>query len=282
MDLMITKELFTNCIEASKILDVDKEFIARIKNQRDSIQPYLIGSKGQLLEWDKEYREVDPKHRHISHLYALSPGFEISKEGTPELFDAAKKTLEIRGDEATGWSMSWKACCWARLKDGNHAYKIFNNLFVMGGRRAPGLLPNLLSSCPPPACLAQRSNTAIMLAPHPFFSSHLLQTPGFLHRARARRHRRRGCRHRLPCCHRQAHQAPAGLQPRLPLPRRRGASGVPGQAGPPPQALHPPAGQRLTRTRARLPARRPRQLWPPRGGAALQPAPPPRLGRPTA
>ena len=149
MDLMITKELFTNCIEAAKILEVDKEFIARIKNQRDSIQPYLIGSKGQLLEWDKEYRERDPKHRHISHLYALSPGFEISREGTPELFNAAKKTLEIRGDEATGWSMSWKACCWARLKDGNHAYKIFNNLFVMGGRRAPGLLPNLLSSCPP-------------------------------------------------------------------------------------------------------------------------------------
>jgi len=149
MDLMITKELFTNCIEASNILDVDKEFITKIKNQRDSLQPYKIGSKGQLLEWDKEYREIDPKHRHISHLYALSPGFEISKEGTPELFNAAKRTLEIRGDEATGWSMSWKACCWARLKDGNHAYKIFNNLFVMGDRKTPGLLPNLLSSCPP-------------------------------------------------------------------------------------------------------------------------------------
>ncbi len=149
MDLMITKELFTNCIEASQILGVDNEFIAGIKNQRDSLQPYLIGSKGQLLEWDREYLEIDPKHRHISHLYALSPGFEISKDGTPELFDAARRTLEIRGDEATGWSMSWKACCWARLKDGNHAYKIFNNLFVMGGRKTPGLLPNLLSSCPP-------------------------------------------------------------------------------------------------------------------------------------
>lgn len=149
MDLMITKELFTNCIEASQILDVDRQFIERIKNQRDSIQPYQVGTKGQLLEWDKEYREIDPKHRHISHLYALSPGFEISKDGTPELFNAAKRTLEIRGDEATGWSMSWKACCWARLKDGNHAFKIFNNLFVMGGRKTPGLLPNLLSSCPP-------------------------------------------------------------------------------------------------------------------------------------
>ena len=149
MDLMITKELFTNCIEAARILDVDKQFTRTIQNQRDSLQPYLIGSKGQLLEWDKEYREIDPRHRHISHLYAFSPGVEITKEDTPDLFNAVKKTLEIRGDEATGWSMSWKACCWARLKDGNHAYKIFNNLFVMGGRRTPALLPNLLSSCPP-------------------------------------------------------------------------------------------------------------------------------------
>lgn len=149
MDLMITKELFTNCIAASQILGIRDKFIARIKNQLDSLQPYKIGSKGQLLEWDKEYTETDPKHRHISHLYALCPGFEITKEKTPTLFDATKRTLEIRGDEATGWSMSWKACCWARLKDGNHAYKIFNNLFVTGSRRKPGLLPNLLSSCPP-------------------------------------------------------------------------------------------------------------------------------------
>ena len=149
MDLMITRELFANCIEASKILGTKDQLIERIKNQKDSLQSYQVGTKGQLIEWDKEYRETDPKHRHISHLYALCPGFEITKEKTPALFDAAKRTLEIRGDEATGWSMSWKACCWARLKDGNHAYKIFNNLFVMGGRQKPGLLPNLLSSCPP-------------------------------------------------------------------------------------------------------------------------------------
>jgi alpha-L-fucosidase 2 len=149
MDLMITKELFANCIAAAEILGLKDQFIERIKNQKDSLQPYQIGTKGQLLEWDKEYAEAEPKHRHISHLYALCPGIEITKEKTPALFDATKRTLEIRGDEATGWSMSWKACCWARLKDGNHAYKIFNNLFVMGGRQKPGLLPNLLSSCPP-------------------------------------------------------------------------------------------------------------------------------------
>ncbi|MBC8185565.1 glycoside hydrolase family 95 protein [candidate division KSB1 bacterium] len=149
MDIMIIKELFTNCIKASHIFDADKGFSEKLKKQRDNLQPYKIGSKGELLEWDKEYKEVDPQHRHISHLYGLCPGYEITKDKTPELFNAAKRSLEIRGDEATGWSMAWKACCWARLKDGNHAYKIINNLFVPGGRRKAGLLPSLLTSCPP-------------------------------------------------------------------------------------------------------------------------------------
>jgi alpha-L-fucosidase 2 len=149
MDIMIIKELFNNCIAASEILQVDDEFAQELSSKVNNLQPYQIGSSGQLLEWDNEYKEIDPQHRHISHLYALSPGYEITKEKTPELFDAAKRTLEIRGDEATGWSMAWKACCWARLKDGNHAYKIINNLFVPGGRRKAGLLPSLLASCPP-------------------------------------------------------------------------------------------------------------------------------------
>lgn len=149
MDIMIIRELFTNCIEASKILDIDTDFANVLQQKLDKIQPYQVGTKGQLLEWDKEYKEVDPRHRHISHLYALSPGNEITKDKTPELFDAAKRTLEIRGDAGTGWAMAWKTCCWARLKDGNHAYKILNNLFVPGGRRKAGLIPNLLASCPP-------------------------------------------------------------------------------------------------------------------------------------
>lgn len=149
MDIMIIKELFTNCIAASEILEIDKDFAELLSSKVNNLQPYQIGSNGQLLEWDKEYKEIDPQHRHISHLYALSPGYEITKDKTPELFDAVKRTLEIRGDEATGWSMAWKACCWARLKDGNHAYKIINNLFVPGGRQKAGLLPSLLASCPP-------------------------------------------------------------------------------------------------------------------------------------
>uniref|UniRef100_UPI003217BA1F glycoside hydrolase family 95 protein n=1 Tax=uncultured Draconibacterium sp. TaxID=1573823 RepID=UPI003217BA1F len=149
MDIMIIKELFANCIAAAEILDIDSNFVKVLSSKHSNMQPYKVGSKGQLLEWDNEYKEMDPQHRHISHLYALSPGCEITKDKTPELFDAVKRTLEIRGDEATGWSMAWKAHCWARLKDGNHAYKILNNLFVPGGRRKAGLLPSLLASCPP-------------------------------------------------------------------------------------------------------------------------------------
>ncbi|NOR76765.1 MAG: glycoside hydrolase family 95 protein [Draconibacterium sp.] len=149
MDIMIIKELFTNCIATSEILGVDGEFAKLLSSKIKNIQPYKIGTKGQLLEWNKEYKEVDSQHRHISHLYALSPGYEITKDKTPELFEAAKRTLEIRGDEGTGWAMAWKTHCWARLKDGDHAYKIINNLFVPGGRRKAGLLPSLLASCPP-------------------------------------------------------------------------------------------------------------------------------------
>ena len=101
-----------------------------------------------MLEWDKEYLEKDPEHRHISHLYGLSPGNEITQDLTPELFDAVKRSLEIRGDEGTGWAMAWKSCCWARLKDGNHAYTILSSLFTPGYTE-PGIIPNMLASCPP-------------------------------------------------------------------------------------------------------------------------------------
>ncbi|MFV0554465.1 MAG: glycosyl hydrolase family 95 catalytic domain-containing protein [Mangrovibacterium sp.] len=149
MDIMIIKELFTNCIAASEILDIDHEFAQTLQEKLNNMQPYQIGSKGQLLEWDAEYTEIDPRHRHISHLYALSPGYEITQEKTPELFEAVKQTLKIRGDAGTGWAMAWKTHCWARLKDGNHAHQLMDNLFVMGSRGRAGLLPNLLASCPP-------------------------------------------------------------------------------------------------------------------------------------
>lgn len=149
MDIMLIKELFTNCIASAAILGIEDEFLQTIKKQRDKLKPYQIGSKGQLLEWDKEYLEKDPGHRHISHLYGLCPGYEITKDKTPALFHAVKRSLEIRGDEGTGWAMAWKSCCWARLKDGNHAYKLLSNLFTPGGYEEPGIIPNMLASCPP-------------------------------------------------------------------------------------------------------------------------------------
>ena len=94
---------------------------------RANLQPFRIGSKGQLLEWDKEFEETDPNHRHVSHLFALHPGRQIIPEQQPELAAACQRTLEIRGDGGTGWAMAWKINFWARLRDGNHAFGMLKN-----------------------------------------------------------------------------------------------------------------------------------------------------------
>ena len=117
------------------------------------LAPYRIGARSQLQEWREDYAELEPKHRHLSHLYGLHPGNQITPE-TPELFRAVARTLALRGDEATGWSMGWKINFWARMRDGDHAYTIVRNLFqpvgtsevVMGGG---GLYPNLFDAHPP-------------------------------------------------------------------------------------------------------------------------------------
>jgi len=116
--------------------------------------PYKIGAKGQLQEWQIDYKEPEPTHRHISHLYPLHPGNQINIDSSPELYRAAKQTLLLRGDEATGWSMGWKINMWARLLDGNHAYTIIQNLFKPVGfgekkTSGGGLFKNLLDACPP-------------------------------------------------------------------------------------------------------------------------------------
>src|SRR6185369_14701477 len=112
------------------------------------------GRRGQVQEWREDFEEPEPDHRHVSHLYGLHPGNQITADATPELFSAARRTLELRGDAATGWSMGWKINFWARLQDGDHAHRIVQNLFtlvdtsevVMGGG---GLYPNLLDAHPP-------------------------------------------------------------------------------------------------------------------------------------
>ncbi len=117
----IIKDLFNNCIKAASLLDLDKEYAELLKAKLSKMLPFKTGSKGQLLEWYEEMEEKEPHHRHVSHLYSLHPAHLISVEKTPELADACKKTLELRGDDGTGWSLGWKINFWARLRDGDHA-----------------------------------------------------------------------------------------------------------------------------------------------------------------
>jgi len=154
MDLGLAWDLLTNCIEASTVLDTDKAFRQQCMDVRANLQPFRIGSKGQLLEWDKEFEETDPNHRHVSHLFALHPGRQIIPEQQPELAAACQRTLEIRGDGGTGWAMAWKINFWARLRDGNHAFGMLKNglryvdatqVSVRGG----GTYANLFDAHPP-------------------------------------------------------------------------------------------------------------------------------------
>lgn len=154
MDLAIVRDLFRNCMEASKILNVDAGFRKELQGKLDRLLPYKVGARGQLQEWPEDLEEREREHRHVSHLYGLHPGREFHPRTTPELCAAAQRTLEIRGDGGTGWSRAWKINFWARLLDGNHAYKLLSNLFEPG-RSAPGkfnkggVMPNLFCSHPP-------------------------------------------------------------------------------------------------------------------------------------
>ncbi|WP_289661280.1 glycoside hydrolase family 95 protein [Flavobacterium panacagri] len=155
MDIGIIKDLFENTVEASKVLGTDSEFREKVNKAADELLPFQIGSKGQLLEWYKDFEEEDPHHRHTSHLYALHPANLISPLNTPELATAAKKTLELRGDDGTGWSLAWKVNMWARLLDGNHAYTLFKNQLRLTKDNDPkykrhgGCYPNLFDAHPP-------------------------------------------------------------------------------------------------------------------------------------
>lgn len=154
MDMSITRELFSNCLQAARELNADKEFAARIERAIPRLYPFHIGQYGQLQEWFNDVDDPKDTHRHISHLFSLYPGNQITPDYTPELAKAAKQTLLHRGDESTGWSMAWKVNWWARLKDGNHALKILKDGLkyigskteVMGGG---GSYANLFCAHPP-------------------------------------------------------------------------------------------------------------------------------------
>ncbi|MEG2066718.1 MAG: glycoside hydrolase family 95 protein [Tannerellaceae bacterium] len=154
MDMAIVRESFTRTIAASELLNLDESLRTELKEKLERLLPYQIGSKGQLQEWMYDFKEKEPKHRHFSHLYGFHPGDQITPDHTPELFNAVQKTLELRGDAASGWSMGWKINCWARLLDGDHAYKIITNLFNPIGfgkqeHKGGGLFKNMLCAHPP-------------------------------------------------------------------------------------------------------------------------------------
>ena len=151
----LIRELFTNYLSTMDILGEDEPLKAAAAAALPLIRPYEFGSKGQILEWDREYEEREPHHRHTSHLVGLYPGYEIAPDTTPALAEGAKRTLELRGDDGTGWSLGWKICFWARLNDGDHALRLIKNQlrlvrqngfnYSSGG----GTYPNMFDAHPP-------------------------------------------------------------------------------------------------------------------------------------
>ena len=155
VDMEILRELFANTIEASKVVGSDPDFRAKLEAARARLAPLQIGKHGQLQEWLEDYDEQEVHHRHVSHLYALHPAGQISPDRTPELAKAARVALERRGDDSVGWSLAWKICLWARLDDGEHAWKLLKTLFhpvtdtSIRYDKGGGTYPNLLDACPP-------------------------------------------------------------------------------------------------------------------------------------
>ena len=155
MDSQILRRLFTICVRASEILECDAKFRREVADALEKLVPTLIGADGRLMEWHEEFEETDPRHRHISHAFALFPGDEIGVRTTPHLADAACRTLEARGDEGTGWCIAWKSVLWARLEDGDRAARLLSNLlapvWIDRGESAEigGSYPNLFCAHPP-------------------------------------------------------------------------------------------------------------------------------------
>lgn len=155
MDMGLIWDLFSNVIEASEHLKIDDDFRRMLIEKKSKLFPLQIGKKGNLQEWYKDWADQDPQHRHVSHLFGLHPGRQISPLTTPTYAGAARRTLDIRGDGGTGWSKSWKINFWARLHDGNHAHKLLRELLRLTGvegtdyANGGGTYPNLFCAHPP-------------------------------------------------------------------------------------------------------------------------------------
>ena len=157
VERQIIYDLFHNTAAASRILKLDDDFRKQIETARAKIRPPEIGKGGQLMEWGQDWdlNAPEPGHRHISHLFALHPGRQISPLRTPELAAAVRKSLELRGDEGTGWSKAWKINCWARLHDGDHAFRLVREQLTAvdstqtNYQRGGGTYLNLFDAHPP-------------------------------------------------------------------------------------------------------------------------------------
>ncbi|WP_407562286.1 glycosyl hydrolase family 95 catalytic domain-containing protein [Streptomyces sp. 184] len=138
MDMQILRDLFDGCARAGEILGVDADFRGQVLAARERLAPMRIGARGNIQEWLHDWTETEQSHRHVSHLYGLHPGNQITKRGTPELFEAARRTLELRGDDGTGWSLAWKINFWARMEEGGRAHELIRDL-VTPDRLAPNM-----------------------------------------------------------------------------------------------------------------------------------------------
>jgi alpha-L-fucosidase 2 len=151
IDNQLVFDLFTETIQAAKILGKDTKFVDSLNSKLIRLPPMQIGRLGQLQEWLHDWDNPEDHHRHVSHLYGLYPSNQISPFRTPKLFKAANTSLLFRGDESTGWSMGWKVNLWARLLDGNHAYKLIKDQLksVSIEAKSGGTYPNMFDAHPP-------------------------------------------------------------------------------------------------------------------------------------
>src|SRR6478609_56587 len=144
MDNQLLRDLFDACAQAGELVRDDPGFRQRVLAARDRLAPMQIGSRGNVQEWLYDWIEPETAHRHVSHLYGLHPSNQITKRDTPELFEAARRTLELRGDDGTGWSLAWKINFWARLEEGERAHELLSDLVVPAR-----LAPNMFDLHPP-------------------------------------------------------------------------------------------------------------------------------------
>ncbi len=156
VDMQLLRELFGNTAQAAEILGLDADLKRELTEKRARLAPNQVGPDGRLQEWLEPYPEPEPTHRHTSHMYGLYPYNEITRRGTPELVEACRKTLDRRGDNSNGWALAWRINLWARLGDGDRAYKLLQALLHLTDEQVlnytgqgAGTYANLFDACPP-------------------------------------------------------------------------------------------------------------------------------------